>query len=237
MFMKVLYPAQCQRLSNTYACTSVSSRIVTRWSVYSSHGSSRRQLLLSLLPCTMIGCDESRAEVSTQEIYDHAASQYDQLDGGGVATALGFDDMRHELISQARGRVLEIGVGTGLNLPYYNFEAVGSLVGVDISPGMLQEAKRRSEGLGGSIELIQADATALPLEDASFDTVLDSFSLCTFNAPLSALREMRRVVRPGGRVLLLEHSRSDNGILASYQQLTAETVRRTARGCDWSQAR
>ena len=203
---------------------------------------SRRHGLLSMLP--LIATDLISSQVAlageyndeTRQLYDKSAREYDKLDGGLAASALGFDAMRAKLISQARGSVLEIGVGTGLNLPYYDFKSISDLVGVDLSTGMLREAQRRAESLGPrSIKLIQADATALPLAYGSFDSVLDTFSLCVFSDPLLALKEMKRVLRPGGHVLLLEHSRSDNQFLAGYQGLTAEAVRASAKGCDWNQ--
>ena len=81
----------------------------------------------------------------------------------------------------------------------------------------------------------QADATALPFPDASFDSVVDTFSLCVMPDPEGALRELARVVRPGGRVLLLEHAKSDNALLGTYQELTASAVAASAKGCYWNQ--
>lgn len=203
---------------------------------------SRRQALLlqTATGLSLFASQGARAEdKKTIEIYNDASSSYDSLDGGIAASALGFNDMRAKLLAQARGKTLETAVGTGLNLPYYIFgsSSVTELVGVDISTGMISEAKKRAEGLkpSGSITLLEADVTSLPLDNDSFDSVVDSFSLCVFSQPISALKEMRRVVKPGGQVLLLEHTRSDNPLLSGYQQITAEAVRRTSRGCDWNQ--
>jgi methyltransferase OMS1 len=82
---------------------------------------------------------------------------------------------------------------------------------------------------------LQADAAALPLDTQSADTVVDTFSLCVMSSPREVLSEMARVVKPGGRVLLLEHARSNNAALGWYQGLTAQAVAASAKGCDWSQ--
>jgi ubiquinone/menaquinone biosynthesis C-methylase UbiE len=83
---------------------------------------------------------------------------------------------------------------------------------------------------------VLADATRLPFPDASFDCVVDTFSLCVMEDPLAALREVRRVLRPGGAALLAEHTRSAEApLLGWYQSVTAAPVRATAKGCDWSQ--
>jgi ubiquinone/menaquinone biosynthesis C-methylase UbiE len=136
-------------------------------------------------------------------------------------------------------------VGTGLNLPLYDASRLSSFTAVDISPGMLREAAPRAEALrrrlsgaeqqrqqqrqrseaagaadgtaGPGVQLLVADAAALPFADRSFDCVLDTFSLCVFERPAAAVREMARVLRRGGRLLLLEHSRSDNPLLGAYQ--------------------
>jgi methyltransferase OMS1 len=213
---------------NVVQCSSPSSSRVTR-----------RHTLLLQLAGLVTGCRDAHAEdKKIMELYDDAAKRYDSLDGGAAASAFGFDGMRAKLLAQAKGKTLETGVGTGLNLPYYDFKSLGvtELTGVDISSGMLREARLRANSLqGSSVDLIQADVTSLPLDDGSFDSVVDTFSLCVFSQPLLALEEMRRVVKSDGRVLLLAHTRSDNPLIAGYQELTAEAVRRTARGCDWNQ--
>lgn len=122
---------------------------------------------------------------------------------------------------QARGDVLEVGVGTGLNLPFYNWSNMTTLTGADISEGMLREAAARVQSAANLQQanltsLVQADVTQLPFPDCSFDAVVDTFSLCVFARPQEALAEMARVLRPGGRLLLVEHSRSDNPVLGAY---------------------
>ncbi len=114
-----------------------------------------------------------------------------------------FADTRDWLCRQATGDTLEVAVGTGLNLPHY---PVGlPLVGVEWSPGMLALARKRAEALGREVDLRQGDARALDLPDAAFDTVVCTFAMCGIDSPRTALAEMRRVLRPGGRLLLADH--------------------------------
>jgi methyltransferase OMS1, mitochondrial len=256
--------------------------------------------------------------------YDPYAAAYDGLDGAAPAEALGLPDLRRDLMSRARGHVLELAVGTGLNLPLYDTAAGGgaaaaaalcgggngggglfgpsssssssaaasaslpgapalcSVTGVDLSRGMLAEAARRAEALGSGgqqqegeqgdgaalgstrrrplalvaadgdatardasagardssvvpLRLVRADAARLPFPDASFDTSLDTFSMCVLPDPERALAELARVTRPGGRVLLLEHAASDFAPLAAYQRATEKAVAATSKGCAWAQ--
>jgi ubiquinone/menaquinone biosynthesis C-methylase UbiE len=114
-----------------------------------------------------------------------------------------FKDSRTWTCSRAIGNILEVAVGTGLNLPYYPAEA--RITGIDFSPAMLEIARRRSSELDRTVELRDADAHALPFPDDSFDTVVCTFSLCAIPDEHRAIREMKRVLRPGGRLLLADH--------------------------------
>lgn len=104
---------------------------------------------------------------------------------------------------------------------------------------MLGGAKRRAAALrlcGGGLSLVQADATALPFADASFDTVVDTFSMCVLDAAApAALAEAARVLRPGGVAMLLEHSLAGASLLGAYQDATAEAVAAGGKGCRWNQ--
>jgi len=189
-----------------------------------------------------IGDASPRARASEErnavrDAYDGYASTYDDLDGGAAAQALGLDDLRARALGSASGDVLELAVGTGLNLPAYDLTKVMSFTAIDLSPGMLAKAKARSETLafGNDARFIEADATALPFEDGSFDFVVDTFSLCVIEDPIAALREVRRVLRPNGRAVLIEHSKSDIGPLGAYQDLTSKPVKTMSKGCVWNQ--
>jgi ubiquinone/menaquinone biosynthesis C-methylase UbiE len=114
-----------------------------------------------------------------------------------------FKDSRAWVCSQAVGETLEVGVGTGLNLPFYTKKV--QLTGIDLSPAMLAIARRRANDLNHPVELREADAHALPFPDGSFDTVVCTFSLCAIPDERRAVSEMKRVLRPGGLLLLADH--------------------------------
>ena len=104
------------------------------------------------------------------------------------------------------GKTLEVAVGTGLNLPLYPPGV--DLVGLDLSPEMLEIARRRAADLGRNVELHEGDAHSLPFEDGTFDSVICTYSLCNIPDPHRAVGEMKRVLRPEGRVILVDHIRS-----------------------------
>ncbi|MBD8078533.1 class I SAM-dependent methyltransferase [Cellulosimicrobium arenosum] len=120
-----------------------------------------------------------------------------------------FPDVRPRLCALAYGDTLEVAVGTGLNLPHYPAGVrAGRLTGIEWSPGMLDVARRRALDLGVDADLRAGDAQALDLPDASYDTVVCTFSLCAITDHEAALAEMVRVLRPGGLLLLADHVES-----------------------------
>ena len=125
--------------------------------------------------------------------YDKQMRFYDRL----------LADSRPWVCAQATGHTLEVAIGTGLNLPFY--PAGVELTGSDLSPGMLGIAQTRARQLGRVVDLREADAQALPFPDASFDTVVCTFSLCAIPDERRAVSEMTRVLRPGGLLLLADH--------------------------------
>jgi ubiquinone/menaquinone biosynthesis C-methylase UbiE len=147
--------------------------------------------------------------------YDRLAGQYDAAMDRIERWLLG--DWRAWAAHQAVGRTLEIAIGTGRTLPSYRPGIV--LIGIDVSLGMLRVAQRRARAYGRPVTLLCADAQALPLRDASVDTVLSILSLCTIPDDQQALREAYRVLRPGGRLILVEHVRSDRRLLGLAQRL------------------
>ncbi|WP_306318497.1 MULTISPECIES: class I SAM-dependent methyltransferase [unclassified Streptomyces] len=154
-------------------------------------------------------------DARNREIWERDAPKYD----GWMRTfdRLMVRDGRAWLTSRARGRILEVAVGTGLNLPFY---AKGSdLTGVDLSPAMLERARTRAADLGTGITLSEASATQLPFLDASFDTVVCALALCCIPDDRAAVAEMNRVLRPGGTLLLLDHVIGGNFAVRTGQRL------------------
>lgn len=136
-----------------------------------------------------------------RRIYDSQGARL----GGSVDRVL-LGRLRRRALRGATGEVLEIGIGSGASLASYPPGC--RITGVDLSGVSLEHARNRAAELGIETTLLEADAQALPFEDASFDTCVSQLSLCTIPDPLAALRELRRVCRPGGRVLLMEHTTS-----------------------------
>lgn len=155
-------------------------------------------------------------------VYDRIAPVYDWIEApmermGGAAR-------RTRIVGGARGHVLEIGVGTGRNLALYS-SAVW-VTGVDISARMLDHARERAVKSPASVTLSQADAQALPFPDASFDSVVATCVFCSVTDPAAGLAEVRRVVKPGGEVRLLEHVRPESPLLGKLFDLLSPLTRR-----------
>lgn len=134
--------------------------------------------------------------------YDDRARRYDATVGRAENLMLG--DFRRQFGALMVGETLEIGVGSGLNLPWYT-ASVRWCAGLDLSTGMMDVARERAARLGLPMRFVQGDAQQLPFPDGAFDTVGVSLALCTVPNPEQALREMARVCRPAGRIVLLEH--------------------------------
>jgi len=138
---------------------------------------------------------------------------------------------RQSLVPLARGRVLEIGMGTGRNLPFYDRSRLTQLVGVDPALQMHSLAKRRSQQAGLSVELMGLSAEKLPVPDDSFDTVVCTYTLCSIPDPAAALNEVQRVLKPGGQLLFCEHGRSPDAAVAKWQDRLQPLWMPLAGGC------
>ena len=161
--------------------------------------------------------------------YDRFAPWYDWLEG--ILNLLGLSRLRRMILQRASGALLEVAVGTGKNLPYYSSDC--RIVALDLSSEMLKVARQRAAKLSLRVSFLVADAEDLPFPDNSFDTVVSSLSTCTFPNPIAALEEMGRVCRSEGKVLLLEHGRSDRERLGRWQDRHADQFAKPL-GCHWN---
>ena len=152
-----------------------------------------------------------------------------------VGERVGMRAHRRDLLRQARGLTVELGSGTGLNLRHYP-DDVDELVLTEPEPAMRARLERKVRRAGGSARVLDAPAERLPFADGSIDTVVSTLVLCTVDAPDLALREVTRVLRPGGQLLFLEHVRAESPTLASWQDRLVGPWRRFAEGCHCNRA-
>ena len=164
-----------------------------------------------IIPTATSGSETERV----RRIYDRVASRYD----GVIAWSekIFFGNGRAWVCPQAGGAVLEIAFGTGRNLPYYPRDV--RLTGIELSREMLAIARRRAQRLGHDVDLHLGDAQSLPFPDQCFDTVVCTLALCTIPDDWQAIAEASRVLRPGGRLLWLEHVRSPVLLVQAVQRL------------------
>ena len=146
-----------------------------------------------------------------------------------------FAPYRERVLANAQGRVLEIGIGSGLNLPFYAQRAQ-QVIGLDPSPRLLAMARGAGRKAGGAIELVEGSAEAVPLEDRSVDTVVTTWTLCSIPDPRRALAEMHRVLRPGGRFLFVEHGLAPDPKVRWWQDRITPAWKRVGGGCHLNRA-
>jgi ubiquinone/menaquinone biosynthesis C-methylase UbiE len=147
-----------------------------------------------------------------------------------AAEEAGLRQMRRELLAGAGGRVLELGAGTGLNLDLYP-EGVDQLVLLEPDPHMAKRLRERAAASARSVSVSEAPAERLPFEDAGFDVVVSTLVFCTIPDPAAAMDEVARVLKPGGRLLFLEHVRAEDPGLARWQDRLEKPWRFLGDGC------
>jgi ubiquinone/menaquinone biosynthesis C-methylase UbiE len=172
-----------------------------------------------------VGVDASRSDQTTlvRDYYNRLARDYDSWTKGFDRIMLGTG--RSRVCSRARGETLEIAVGTGLNLPYYPADV--TLTGVDLSPAMLAYAQGRARDLHLDVRLLLGDAQALAFPDAQFETVTSTLLMSTVPDPHLAAGEMRRVLKTGGRLLLLDLARSQIAPVRCVERAVAPLTARS----------
>ena len=143
---------------------------------------------------------------------------------------------REKVVPLAEGRVLEIGIGSGLNLPHYKRENVTKLWGLEPAAEMRAMAGRRAQDLGIEVEFLDLPGEEIPLDDDSVDTVLMTYTLCTIPETQRALRGMNRVLRPGGRLIFCEHGAAPDAKVRRWQDRINPLWKRVAGGCNVNRA-
>jgi len=142
---------------------------------------------------------------------------------------------RRRVVPAAEGRVLEIGVGSGLNLPLYGAN-VRQVIGLDPSAKLLRMARRAGSRVARPVEFVEGSAEQIPLETASVDTVVMTWTLCSIPDPVGALRDMRRVLKPGGRLLFVEHGLAPDPNVVRWQDRLTPVWKRIGGGCHLNRA-
>lgn len=156
-----------------------------------------------------------QATAATRGRYQRLAPMYDRME---AMSERRFHPWRQRLWSLVRGpRVLEVGVGTGKNMPFWPREA--EMTAIDLTPGMLEHAQQRAAELKVRADLRLGDVQALDFPDASFDTAVATFVFCSVPDPILGLRELKRVVKPDGQVILLEHMRSPHAAIGKIMDV------------------
>ncbi len=153
--------------------------------------------------------------------WDNAAKSFDIMNSG---IELRYGEKKREWFSRSEGRTLLVAVGTGLDLQYFSPEQ--KVVGIDISSKMLEKAKVKSNDLASGTELVRADAQMLGFAGNSFDSVVTSCTFCSVPDPVAGLKEIRRVLKPGGKLLMFEHVRSNIFWMGPMMDLLTKVTRK-----------
>jgi ubiquinone/menaquinone biosynthesis C-methylase UbiE len=139
-------------------------------------------------------------------------------------------ELRDRYVPRASGAVLEIGIGSGLNLPHYG-EEVTSITGLDPHAELTARARQRASGLATPVSLLQISGEEIPADDARFDSIVCTWTLCSIPNVYAALREMRRVLRPGGRLYFVEHGRAPEARVEKWQRRIEPLWKKIGGGC------
>jgi len=138
---------------------------------------------------------------------------------------------RSQVVPLARGKVFELGCGGGLNQSFYDSNAVSGFYGIDPHPQLLDQARAAAQSRGWEVDLREGRGEAIPFENSSFDTVVCTFTLCSVEDPGQVLRELRRILKPGGRLLFLEHGLAPDPSVSKWQHRIEPVWKRMAGGC------
>ncbi|WP_152912144.1 class I SAM-dependent methyltransferase [Caloranaerobacter sp. TR13] len=165
---------------------------------------------------------DKRTEIIRKR-YDRFAKIYDLMEKPMEASKL--SDWRKDAIKELQGKVLEVGVGTGKNIEYYPKNL--DVTGIDFSSKMLEKARRKAKKLNKEIKLIYMDAQNMDFDDNTFDSVFTTCVFCSVPDPIKGLKEIRRVCKPNGKIVMIEHVRSERKVIAALMDIFNPIVVRT----------
>ncbi len=149
----------------------------------------------------------------------------------GACSLPPISEQRQKIVPLAEGVIVELGMGTGLNMPFYNPDRVKKLIGVDPGRALMNRAQAMAQKMPFDVDLYIDSAEQMPLDDNSADTVVVTYSFCTIPDNVAAVREARRILRPGGRLLFSEHGVSDRSATAKWQNRINPLWKKIAGGC------
>jgi len=172
-------------------------------------------------------------EQATTTNHSIFAAMYERFSHGGAERNF-MEPLRKEIIGQAKGAVLEIGAGNGLNFAFYNPEQVERVEAVEPDSAMLRYARERLNTARVPITLSQAPVETLPFADEIFDSAVATLVFCSVTDPERGLSEIRRVVKPGGILLLIEHVRANGAFARQLQNIITPVTKRMAGNCHWN---
>ena len=144
----------------------------------------------------------------------------------------GFQKKRAQIIPRVTGRVLEIGIGSGLNFDFYNFDKISEVIGVDPAVRSVAIARSRASNLHSKISFIESTAESIDLDSSTFDSVVIGYSLCTIPNPMQALAEVHRLLKPGGSLFFMEHGLAPEPNVQKWQNRITPIWKKFAGGCN-----
>jgi ubiquinone/menaquinone biosynthesis C-methylase UbiE len=139
--------------------------------------------------------------------------------------------VREEYVPLAKGRILEVGIGSGLNLPHYDPLIVDKVWGLDPSSELIKRAKKQANQMPFEVELIERSCEEIPMDDNSMDSVLVTYSLCSIPDVSKALNEINRILKPGGELIFCEHGRAPDNVISKWQDRVTPSWTKVSGGC------
>ena len=176
---------------------------------------------------------DSTENASAMRSYPRFAAMYERMSRGSGEQRF-MEPLRQKILARAHGLVLEVGAGNGLNFPLYDPARVEQVEAIEPDPAMLLYARERVKAARVPIMLTQASVEALPFDDATFDCAVATLVFCSVPNPLQGLQEIRRVLKPGGSLLMVEHVRSRTAFLGGVQSVLVPLTTRMCGNCHWN---